>query len=72
MARSLAKLPARFPVGSKYVLELCYLLGTELVLRYVEFPDGRRVRLNPRRFNPAGNRTDRSRRRRLPGTAFAP
>ena len=72
MARSLAKLPARFPVGSKYVLEICYMLGTEFVLRYVEFPDGRRIKLNPRRLSPTADRPNRSKRRRLSDTAFAP
>jgi len=37
--------PMRFPVGSKYVLEG---LGP-FVRRYIEFPDGRRVKLATRK-----------------------
>jgi hypothetical protein len=47
MSRS-ARLPARFPVGSKYVLES----RGSFVQRYVEFPDGRRVRLSTRKALP--------------------
>ncbi len=43
-----ARLPARFPVGSKYVLES----RGSFVQRYVEFPDGRRVRLSMRKALP--------------------
>ena len=40
-----ARLPARFPVGTKYVLE-----GRgRLVRRHVELPNGRRIQLEPRR-----------------------
>jgi len=42
---SLSRLPARFPVGTKYVLE-----GRGLfVQRYIEFPNGRRVQLARRK-----------------------
>jgi hypothetical protein len=37
--------PAHFPVGTKYVLEA----RGPLVLRHVELPSGRRIRLDPRR-----------------------
>jgi hypothetical protein len=47
MGRS-ARLPARFPVGSKYVLEA----GGTFVERYVEFPNGRKVRLSRRKALP--------------------
>jgi hypothetical protein len=47
MGRS-ARLPARFPVGSKYVLEA---RGT-FVERYVEFRNNRKVRLSPRKALP--------------------
>jgi hypothetical protein len=40
-----ARLPARFPAGTKYVLEAC----GPLVRRYVEFPDGRCLHLEPRK-----------------------
>jgi hypothetical protein len=44
MRRS-SRLPARVPVGTKYVVE-----GRGVsVRRYVEFPDGRRVHLRARR-----------------------
>ena len=40
-----ARLPAHFPVGTKYVLE-----GRgRLVRRHVELPNGRRIQLEPRR-----------------------
>ena len=39
------RLPARFPVGTKYVLE-----GSgRFVRRYIEFPNGRRVQLATRK-----------------------
>jgi hypothetical protein len=49
MSRS-ARLPARFPVGSKYVLES----RGPFVQRYIEFPNGRRVRLSRRKAVPCG------------------
>ena len=39
------RLPMRFPVGSKYVLESRGLF----VQRYIEFPNGRRVQLKTRK-----------------------
>jgi hypothetical protein len=43
--RGSSRLPARFPVGTKYVLE-----GRgPFVRRYVEFPNGRRVQLEVRK-----------------------
>jgi hypothetical protein len=44
MARTSHRLPRRFPVGSKYVVENQGLV----VSRYIEFPDGRRVVLAKR------------------------
>jgi len=41
----LTRLPARFPANTKYVLEA----RGPLVRRYVEFPDGRRIELSPRK-----------------------
>jgi hypothetical protein len=41
----ISRLPARFPANSKYVLES----RGPYVRRYVEFPDGRKVELAPRR-----------------------
>jgi hypothetical protein len=59
MPRTSNSLPTRFPVGSKYVVES----WGPIVRRYVDFPDGRRVRLSDRmalacsheraRFRPA-------------------
>ena len=43
--RKSSRLPTRFPVGTKYVLESH---GGE-VHRFVEFPDGRRVTLSKRK-----------------------
>jgi hypothetical protein len=40
-----ARLPERFPPDSKYVLEA----RGGIVHRYVEFPDGRKVELSPRK-----------------------
>jgi hypothetical protein len=42
---SSTRMPARFPVGSKYVLES---FGP-FVRRYIEFPNGRRVQLATRK-----------------------
>jgi hypothetical protein len=39
------RVPARVPVGTKYVLES----HGSLVRRYVEFPDGRRIELATRK-----------------------
>ena len=41
----LTRLPARFPANTKYVLES----RGPWVRRYIEFPDGRTVELNPRK-----------------------
>lgn len=43
MAYRLSRLPSRFPVGTKFVVE-----GRDGdVKRYIEFPDGTKVRLPP-------------------------
>ena len=47
---SSARLPMRFPVGSKYVLES----HGQVVRRYVEFPSGRKVKLATRKALPCG------------------
>jgi hypothetical protein len=39
------RLPARFPAETKYVLEA----RGPWVHRYVEFPDGRKIELSPRK-----------------------
>ena len=43
--RNSARLPIRFPVGSKYVLES----HGPFVRRYIEFPNGHRVQLPTRK-----------------------
>jgi hypothetical protein len=48
MPQTATRLPKRFPVGSKYVLESC----GPFVRRYVEFPDGRKVPLPKRKVLP--------------------
>jgi hypothetical protein len=46
---SVKRLPARLPVGSKYVLESRgRMKGSILVHRYVELPDGQRIELAAR------------------------
>lgn len=59
MSSSAVRLPSRFPVGTRFVIE-----GREgrIHLRYLEFPDGRQVEL------PAetGVRSTARRRRALP------
>jgi hypothetical protein len=42
--RKSSRLPSRFPVGTKYVLES----RGGVVHRYVEYPDGRKLALSPR------------------------
>ena len=39
------RLPRRFPMGTRYVLEAC----GPVVRRYVQFPDGRRLELQARK-----------------------
>jgi len=43
--RGITRLPSRFPVGTKYVLED----RGPFVRRYVEFPNGRKVQLELRK-----------------------
>ena len=56
MAYSANRLPARFPVGAKFVIE--GRAGGE-VSRFIEFPDGTKLRLpkRPSASAPAGRRT---------------
>jgi hypothetical protein len=49
MAQKMTRLPARFPVGTKYVVEARgSAKGMTLMHRFVEFPDGRRMELAAR------------------------
>jgi hypothetical protein len=42
MGGEVNRLPSRFPVGTRYVIEG---RGGRICLRYLEFPDGRKVEL---------------------------
>jgi hypothetical protein len=50
MAYSLSRLPSRFPVGTKFVIEGRPAAEgqTQVFKRFLEFPDGRHVRLPSR------------------------
>ena len=65
MASVSKRLPSRFPVGTKFVIE--GRRGGEgqvqVYSRYLEFPDGTTLAL-PSRPAPRPNRRNRSRRRR--------
>ena len=60
MAYSLSRLPSRFPVGTKFVIEGKRGGDGQVFSRYVEFPDGTYIRL-PKR---AGKRETAAPRRR--------
>jgi len=45
MAVPSKRLPQRFPVGTKFVLEDRVVGGVRQYVRYLVFPDGRRVNL---------------------------
>jgi hypothetical protein len=60
MAQEALRLPTRFPVGTRYVIER---RAGVISLRYLEFPDGRKVDL-PSDLAP---RAGASARRRRPG-----
>jgi hypothetical protein len=45
MASGLSSLPSRFPVGTKFVIEGRPGGNGQVFSRYLEFPDGTRVRL---------------------------
>jgi hypothetical protein len=47
-----SRLPTRFPIGTKYVLES----RGPFVRRYVEFPNGRRIKLAIRKALPCTER----------------
>jgi hypothetical protein len=59
MARTSTRLPTRFPVGSKYVVES----HGPVVSRYVEFPDGQKVVLAKRMALPCTQARARRRSR---------
>jgi hypothetical protein len=74
MAYSLGRLPSRFPVGTKFVIEGRRASEGQVRVysRYIEFPDGTFLRLPvrpasrplKRKSTPAGRRPRRSRTRR--------
>jgi hypothetical protein len=68
MGGEVVRLPSRFPVGTRYVIE-----GREgrICLRYLEFPDGRKIDLpadlaarTKSRMNARGRRDGRIRERK--------
>lgn len=55
MPRKAARLPNRFPAGTKYILESRGgVKGMTLIHRYVQFPNGRQVELAARLIQPCG------------------
>jgi hypothetical protein len=56
MSLSAARLPSRFPVGTRFVIEG---RGGRISMRYLEFPDGRQIQLP----NQASSRRNRTRHR---------
>jgi hypothetical protein len=59
MGQQVSHLPSRFPVGTRYVIEG---QGGLISLRYLEFPDGRKVDLPA---DLAGRSRSRARRSRI-------
>jgi hypothetical protein len=58
MNSQVSRLPSRFPVGTRFVIEG---RGGRIQLRYLEFPDGRHIDLPAQ----AGSQAARRRRARL-------
>jgi hypothetical protein len=50
----ISRLPSRFPVGTRYVIEG---RGGHVHLRYLEFPDGRQIKLPADQVAPREART---------------
>jgi hypothetical protein len=62
MQSQLHRLPQRFPVGTRYVVEgRSGIRGLRIRSRYVEFPDGRHVDLPPEGSHAARPQTQRRR-----------
>jgi hypothetical protein len=57
-ASRVSRLPSRFPVGTRYVIEA---RGGRIHLRYLEFPDGRHIELPSDLASRASSRAGRAR-----------
>jgi hypothetical protein len=66
----ISRLPSRFPVGTRYVIEG---RGGHVHLRYLEFPDGRQIKLPADRVTQREPRSPLTTnpRRKAPGKAAA-
>jgi hypothetical protein len=64
-----SRLPERFPVGTRYVVETSGRVRGHLRIRsrYIEFPDGRHVDLPRTAVRPFHGRTPMGRRTRAQG-----
>jgi hypothetical protein len=66
MASSISRLPTRFPLGTKFVIEARPRGRGQIVTRHVEFPDGTLVRLPKQPATiVAGEAAPAPRRRRI-------
>jgi len=66
MASNLSRLPSRFPVGTKFVIEGRREGRKQVFSRHLEFPDGTLLRL-PARSGSAAKATQNPRRRAASG-----
>jgi hypothetical protein len=66
MSSKVSRLPSRFPVGTRYVIEG---RGGQVQSRYIEFPDGRQIQLPADLAERAGSRVSTRRRLRQKATA---
>jgi hypothetical protein len=66
MSSKASRLPNRFPVGTRYVIEG---RGGQVHLRYLEFPDGRQIQLPADLAERAASRGSARRRLRQKATA---
>lgn len=57
------RLPSRFPVGTKFVIEAKYSGRSHVYRRHLEFPDGRVLRLPDQPPTIVAGKAARSRRR---------